>query len=86
MPCRLEAELRPKVKKRMPRRALIERGEYQDAEEEVREQSPLRALSRRGFPHFEITEPRQLVVNGDSSAVLADLTRRLASNSAMSRW
>jgi DUF3037 family protein len=63
---------------------LIERREFKDAQESG-EASPLAALSHRRFPHFEITEPRQIALNGDTAAAIADdLVRRLASDPAMS--
>jgi hypothetical protein len=56
---------------------LIERGEYQDAGEDEPSTSHLAALSRRRFPHFEITEPRQFLLASDPTHALNELAQRL---------
>jgi hypothetical protein len=38
---------------------------------------PLAALARRRFPHFEVSEPRQIVLDADPDAILDRLSHRL---------
>jgi hypothetical protein len=69
---------------------LIEDDLTQDVEDEGEPPTKLAGLSQRRFPHFQITEPRQIVVEGDPQQSLEDLSSRLAAEPrgvlASSRW
>ena len=60
---------------------LIEEGETRDPEETDDAPTILAYLSRRRFPHFEITEPRQVMVDRDPRESLEELSTRLAAES-----
>ena len=63
---------------------LLQGGISADSEDpDARELPPLAALARRRFPHFEVSEPRQ-IVNHDPDSVLERLSRRLVEEPAVS--
>jgi hypothetical protein len=64
---------------------LLQGGISADSEDpDARELPPLATLARRRFPHFEVSEPRQIVVDQDPDSVLERLSRRLVEEPAVS--
>jgi hypothetical protein len=64
---------------------LLRHGLSDDSEDpDARELPPLAALSRRRFPHFEVSEPRQIVVDGEPDSVLERLSHKLVEDRAFS--
>jgi DUF3037 family protein len=70
---------------------IRDEGSWQDdSEADVpRERGMLASLAHRRFPHFQITEPRQVTIDGSPEDVLDGLSRKLVDEPAISagtRW